>query len=152
MQKSINFIYIFNISFSSCHSRTLSQKTGTSVHSLRSININVIPTFGHIVNVNEADRQAKVFLTTFRSEKSINGVPKMEHFMPSLETLTQLVTLPSLWRKWLRNQSLKNTSTITLRGLDWAEDSDFDSPCLIILLNSNYYLLTLLTVFPLFYL
>jgi hypothetical protein len=35
---------------------------GYSLLLFRSININVIPTFGHIVNVSEQDKNAKVLL------------------------------------------------------------------------------------------
>lgn len=100
---------------------------GYCSHYHRSININVIPTFGHIVNVNEPDRQAKVSLSSLSSEKSNNGEPETELSTQCPETSTLLATLPFRSRKLLKNLLLRTTSTTTSRDLDSAGDSASDS-------------------------
>jgi hypothetical protein len=62
---------------------------------LSSININVIPSFGHIVNVSEGDKSKVVANISFRQDKLNNGEPKKEPYIPNLKTLTHHDMLPS---------------------------------------------------------
>jgi hypothetical protein len=57
---------------------------------IRSININVIPSFGHIVNVSENDKNKVVIQIILRSMKLINGEKPKEPFILNLETLILL--------------------------------------------------------------
>jgi len=103
-----------------------------------SININVIPSFGHIVNVNETDKNKVVHLSLFSSMKLINGNRKKEHFTINLKTLILLAMLHSVSAKLLKNQSMRSIFTSTSKNLDSAKDSDFDNSSTLFIKFNNF--------------
>ena len=54
------------------------------------ININVIPSFGRIVNMNEYDKNQKVLINLFRFMMYKPGEEEKEPFTNDLQTLTHL--------------------------------------------------------------
>ena len=102
------------------------------ITSFSSININVIPSFGHIVNINEVDRNKVVPPYLCRSMKSINGENKEELSTACPETLTHPDMFLSALRKPLKNPLQVNISMITSRDQDLAEDWDSDRSSIII--------------------
>ena len=55
---------------------------------LRSININVIPTFGHIANVSEQDKNAKVLPLSCSCARLSSGGKRRAHFTPNQKIST----------------------------------------------------------------
>ena len=97
-----------------------------SIPPLRSININVIPSFGHIVNVNDNDRRNIVRPYLPRSARFKAGEAGKELFTVSQETST-LPDMPhSVLRRLLRSLLPSSTSMTMLRDPVSAEDSVSD--------------------------
>lgn len=95
-------------------------------HPFRSININVIPSFGHIVNVSEPDKNKLVVQSWCRLEKLRPGEARRELFMSHPRTLTHHATLHSAWEKLSRSQLTKNISMNMSKDQGLAGDSDSD--------------------------
>ncbi len=130
-----NKISYINIS---CHSKTLSVKTGTHSFYLRSININVIPSFGRIVNVIDNEKDVRVyFRLIFSSEKSKPPEPDSEPSDKNPLTLIPPDTFHSAPGKSSKNPSTNSKSMNTSKGPDFHEDSDSD-------LNTLFYINSLL--------
>ena len=110
---------------------------GYSLLLFRSININVIPTFGHIVNVSEQDKNAKVLPRWVSWERWSSGDKRRVPFTTSPRISIPRDTPLSVWERWLRSPSTASTSTSTLRGRDWAED--WDSDCWQIICMENWW-------------
>jgi hypothetical protein len=108
----------FKISSTTCHSKTQFQRTGKCTGYLRSININVIPSFGHIVNVAEGDKNKVVRLRLCSSGKYNTGDRPREPSTPHPRTSILLVMLLSACGKLLRSQLTANISTNMLRDQD----------------------------------
>lgn len=99
---------------------------------LRSININVIPSFGHIVNINEVDKQRQVWISRYSSKKLRPGDRKRVLFTSPPRISIPPDMLPSASGRSSRNLSMPSRSMSMLRGPDSAEDSDSDHQHLII--------------------
>lgn len=87
---------------------------GNFINYVRSININVIPSFGRIVNVvdNEKDVRVIPFLN-YSSDKSKPPELDLEPLSPDPSTLTPPDTSLSAPEKLSKNQSTNNTFTNT---------------------------------------
>lgn len=91
-----------------------------------SININVVPSFGRIIQCPENQKYATVHPTLSRSQKSMPGEHAKEPSTTGPLTSTPAATSPSAPRKSSRSQSISSTSTSMLKDPDSAEDSAFD--------------------------
>lgn len=91
-----------------------------------SININVVPSFGRIVQIPEQQKVVTVNYLTCRFLKYKHGELEREHLELLLQTSIQKGMSHSALNKLSRIQSAMNTFTNMLNDLDSAEDSDFD--------------------------
>ena len=91
-------------------------------HIARSININVIPTFGRIIQVAENQKQSTVLHLWLRFPKLKAGNTEKEPWIKDQLILIPTDMFPSAPEKWLRNQSHPNIFTNTLKNPDLAED------------------------------
>lgn len=98
-----------------------------TVKSFRSININVIPSFGHIVNIGENDKQRQVRFLALRFKKFRHGEPEKELCTTLPEILTHPATPPSVLERLSNSLCPHNIFMNMSKGQDSAEDSDFDS-------------------------
>ena len=97
------------------------------VNSLRSININVIPSFGHIINVSEVDKQRQVTQLLFSCRKSRPGEPERGLCM-LLPKISILLAMPHLVSaKWLNSLLNRSTFMITSKGQGSAGDLASDA-------------------------
>lgn len=92
----------------------------------RSININVVPSFGHIVNVAEGDKNKLVTPPLCSSARSNSGDSKRAPSTSGPRTSIPPGTRPSVSARSWRSQSARNTSTSMLNVRGSAEDSDSD--------------------------
>jgi len=91
---------------------------GYIYNNISSININVIPSFGHIVNVSESDKSKVVGRIWYRQYKLKNGEPQKEPFIANLKTLIHHDMLLSVWERSSKSQSTASTFTNTSRDQD----------------------------------
>lgn len=98
----------------------------------RSININVIPTFGRIVQVAENQKQSTVSHLSFRSPKLKAGNTGREPCIKDQLISTPTDTSPSAQEKWWKTQSHPSIFMNTLKNPDLAEDWAFDQHLIII--------------------
>lgn len=96
-----------------------------------SININVIPSFGHVVMLPEQEKNMTVQFCLCSWHKSINGELWEEFWDKDLLTLIPQGMHLSAQMKLSKTLSIKNTSTNMWRDRDLAEDSDSDTLNLI---------------------
>ena len=82
-----------------------------NLHSCSSISINVVPTFGHIVNVSETDKNTTVYSHSFSSEPLKTGNLGTGPFTQCPRTLISPATPLFQSVKSSKNPSIKNTST-----------------------------------------
>ena len=101
-----------------------------------SININVVPSFGHIVNVGDNDRKNIVRIHSFRSTSSKTGGAERAHSTLNPATSTPPATPPSASRKSSRNPSPTSKSMTMSTGP--ASAGDLDSDPHSFLLNPSY--------------
>ena len=92
-----------------------------------SININVVPSFGRIIQLPEQQKYTTVFNLLPRLLKLKHGERKKEPFEADQLISILAGTFPSALNKLLSSQLPKTTFTSTLKDLDSAEDLDFDS-------------------------
>lgn len=92
----------------------------------RSININVVPSFGHIVNVAESDKNKLVTPPPCSSARSNSGDSKRAPFTSGPRTSTHPDTRRSVSARSWRSQSTRSTSTSMLNVRGSAEGSDSD--------------------------
>lgn len=85
---------------------------------LRSININVVPSFGRIVIIGDYDKNARVNTTLFSFLKLKLGNREKEPSDQDQQTSTQPDTSHSVSEKLLRIQSIKFISTNMFKDLD----------------------------------
>jgi hypothetical protein len=86
----------------------------------------VIPSFGHIVNLAEREKNQYVKLVQNRLKMSKYGGKRREHYILNLKILTPHVMLHSVFEKLSKNQSIANTFTSMLKDPDSVEDLDSD--------------------------
>ena len=91
-----------------------------------SININVVPSFGRIVQLPEQQKVVTVHIRLPRSQKLKHGELEKVPWDKDLQTLTQADIFLSVLEKSLKIQLINRTFTIMSKDPDLAEDSDFD--------------------------
>jgi hypothetical protein len=96
-----------------------------------SININVVPSFGRIVQLPEQQKAVTVLVSPYRSLRSRRGGDGRELFTLVRPTSTPADMCRSAPTKWLKTLLTNRTSTNTLRDPDSAADWDFDFLILI---------------------
>ena len=97
-----------------------------------SININVVPSFGRIIQCPENQKFTTVLPILCRSLKSMLGELEKVPFTKDPPISTPLAMSPSAPRKSLKTQSINNTFTSMSRDPVSAEDLDFDDLSIIL--------------------
>ena len=95
----------------------------------------MVPSFGHIVNINEVDKNKVVHNLLFRSMRLTSGGSRGEPFMPDPKISTPPDMLPSASKRLLKSPWPVSTSMTMSKGQDSAEDwaSDHSSKIIFIL-------------------